>query len=97
MFCEPIGVRNLWDEFSTFMVDDYATTSITTTESLTNRLLRDLNDLLIQHGKHISNFDLPTLSLDIDHDNALPRIIQEELLIPIPLANMEAVHRLNED
>ena len=78
------------------MVNDYATTSTVKTESLTNRLLRDLNDLLIQHGKHISNLDLPTFTSNIDHDNAFPRIRQEELLILIPPVDMEAIYRLNE-
>ncbi|XP_072054776.1 uncharacterized protein [Arachis hypogaea] len=77
IFCEPTDVRSLWDEFLSCMVDDYASTSTTTCNGLTNRLLRDLNDILLQHGKHIAQYDLPALTSDNDNDNFMPRIIQE--------------------
>ena len=51
----------------------------------------------MQHEKHISHFDLPTLTLDNDHNNATPRVIQEKLLIPIPPADTEVIHKLNDD
>lgn len=51
IFCEPTNVRSLWNEFYTHMVKDYPSTSTTTGSCLTNMLLRDLKDLLLQHGK----------------------------------------------
>ncbi|KAH1205331.1 hypothetical protein GmHk_16G046065 [Glycine max] len=41
----------------------------------------DLNDLFIQHGKQITNYNLPTLSLENIENNSIPRVIQEELLL----------------
>ncbi|XP_016168672.1 uncharacterized protein LOC107611233 [Arachis ipaensis] len=84
IFCEPTDVRRLWDEFLSYMVDDYPSTSTTTCHGLTNRLLRDLNDILLQHGKHIAQYDLSALTSDNDNDNLMPRIIQEEMSIEVP-------------
>jgi len=42
-------------------------------------LLRDLNELLKQHGKDITDYDLPELPAEINEDNLVPRVIQEEL------------------
>jgi len=46
-FCEPTNVRSLWDQFYIHMVEDYPSTSTTMGSSLTNMLLRDLNDHLL--------------------------------------------------
>jgi len=62
-----------------------------------NMLLRDLNDLLIQHGKTINDFDLPTLTFDAFENTLVPRIIQEELSIQIPNEDVDNVQRLNID
>ena len=51
IFCEPSDVRNLWDKFYIHMAEDYPSISTTMESSLTNMLLRYLNDLLLQHGK----------------------------------------------
>ncbi|XP_072087869.1 uncharacterized protein [Arachis hypogaea] len=97
IFCEPTDVRSLWDEFLSCMVDDYASTSTTTCNGLTNRLLRDLNDILLQHGKHIAQYDLPALTSDNDNDNFMPRIIQEEMSIEVPQEDLCSIERLNHD
>ncbi|KAJ1412947.1 Helitron helicase-like domain [Sesbania bispinosa] len=64
IFCEPMIVRRLWDEFHNYMVEDYPSTSIGLGDNSTNMLLRDLNDLLNQHGKQIKDYDLPELTVD---------------------------------
>ncbi|XP_057718211.1 uncharacterized protein LOC130932809 [Arachis stenosperma] len=97
IFCEPTDVKSLWDEFLSCMVDDYASTSTTTCNGLTNRLLRDLNDILLQHGKHIAHYDLPALTSDNDNDNFMPRIIQEEMSIEVPQEDLCSIERLNHD
>ncbi|XP_025664775.1 uncharacterized protein [Arachis hypogaea] len=97
IFCEPTDVRSLWDEFLSCMVDDYASTSTTTCNGLTNRLLRDLNDILLQHGKHIAQYNLPALTSDNDNDNFMPRIIQEEMSIEVPQEDLCSIERLNHD
>ena len=79
------------------MVDDYPSSSTAIRLGLTNRLLRDLNDMLIQHGKQITHYDLPCLIVDNAEDNLMPRVIQEELLVQVPLQDIEAIDRLNHD
>ena len=64
---------------------------------LTNMLLRDLNDLLIQHERQITNYDLPTISLEDNENNSLRMVIQEELLVQVPNKDVECVQKLNND
>lgn len=59
--------------------------------TLTNMLLRDLNDLLIQHGKQITKYDFPALSLENTKNNSIPRVIQKELLVQVPNEDVECV------
>ena len=96
IFCEPTDVRSLWNEFYIFMAEDYTSTS-TSMGINVNMLLRDLNDLLIQHDKTINDFDLPALTLDAFENTLVPRIIQEELSIQIPNEDVDNVQRLNID
>jgi len=46
------------------MVEDYTSTSTYMGINVPNMLLMDLNDILIQQGKTIKDFDLPTLTFD---------------------------------
>ena len=59
VFCLPTGVRELWNEIYPYMVEDYQSTFVTTETHCTNKLLNDLEALLLQHGKHIIEYDLP--------------------------------------
>lgn len=61
------------------------------TSTLTNVLLRNLNDLLIQHGKQITKYDFPALSLENTKNNSIPRVIQKELLVQVPNEDVECV------
>ncbi|XP_057723507.1 ATP-dependent DNA helicase PIF1-like [Arachis stenosperma] len=79
------------------MVDDYPSTSTTTALVFTNRLLRDINDILLQHGKQITQYDLPALTHENDNDNSIPRVIQEELSVEVPREDLCSVTRLNND
>ena len=65
--------------------------------SLINMLLRDLNELLKQHGKDITDYDLPELPAEINKDNPVPRVIQEELSVQIPTEDIESIEKLNHD
>ncbi|XP_072066915.1 uncharacterized protein [Arachis hypogaea] len=96
IFREPTDVRSLWDEFFLYMVDDYPSTS-TTTLVFTNRLLRDINDIILQHRKQITQYDLPALTHKNDNDNLIPRVIQEELSVKVPREDLCSVARLNND
>ncbi|XP_025635794.1 uncharacterized protein [Arachis hypogaea] len=97
IFCEPTDVRSLWDEFFSYMVDDYPSASTTTALVFTNRLLRDINDILLQHGKQITQYDLPALTHENDNNNSIPRVIQEELSVEVPREDLCSVARLNND
>ncbi|XP_020990161.2 uncharacterized protein LOC110277354, partial [Arachis duranensis] len=97
IFCEPTDVRSLWDEFFSYMVDDYPSTSTTTALVFTNRLLRDINDILLQHRKQITQYDLPALTHENDNDNSIPRVIQEELSVEVPQEDLCSITRLNND
>nr|KYP38322.1 Transposon Ty3-G Gag-Pol polyprotein [Cajanus cajan] len=60
IFCEPTNVRQIWDDFYTYMMEDYPSTSVAVTTNSINMLLKDLNDLLIPlhglMGKHGNNY-----------------------------------------
>ncbi|XP_072084498.1 uncharacterized protein [Arachis hypogaea] len=89
--------KKIVDEFLSYMVDDYPSTSTTTCHGLTNRLLRDLNDILLQREKNIAQYDLPALTSDNNNDNLMPRIIQEEMSIEVPREDLCSIERLNYD
>lgn len=63
VYCEPIGVRNLWEEFHSFMGQDYPTSRSSNNRVIINLLLLDLNALLQQHGKRICDYDLPQIDM----------------------------------
>jgi chromosomal replication initiation ATPase DnaA len=97
IFCEPTDVRSLWNEFFASMTDDYQAQNNVMGLNLTNILLKDLNDLLSQHGKSIKDYDLPSLPTDSTAENTVPSIIQEELSVHIPDEDIQAVAKLNND
>ncbi|KAF1879816.1 hypothetical protein Lal_00039688 [Lupinus albus] len=69
----------------------------TTETNFTNKLIRDLNDILLLHGKQISDFELPTLLLYDLEDNVTPINIQEQLSLNISHQDLEDVGKLNFD
>ena len=82
VYCEPIGVCTLWEEFHSFMGQDYPTSSSSNNRVIINLLLRDLNALLQQHGKRICDYDLPQIDMSI---NSLATTnIQDELGVHVP-------------
>ncbi|KAI5389865.1 hypothetical protein KIW84_075246 [Lathyrus oleraceus] len=97
IFCEPIDVIGLWNEFFTHMVEDYQTANNAVESDLTNMLLKDLNELLNLHGKKIEDYDLPSLPPNTIDRGAVPSIIQEELAIDIPNEDIESIAKLNND
>ncbi|XP_075674908.1 ATP-dependent DNA helicase PIF1-like [Castanea sativa] len=71
VFCLPTGVRELWNEFYPYMVEDYPSTSVTTETHRTNKLLNDLEALLLQHGKHITEVAYETIMIVIDRKESM--------------------------
>jgi len=97
LFCEPSDVRSLWNQFHTFILEDYTSTYIIVSENFIPMLLRDLNDILIQHGKTTKDFDLPSLTFDALETTSVQKIIQGELSKQIPNEDVDNVHRFNHD
>ncbi|KAF6173862.1 hypothetical protein GIB67_039813 [Kingdonia uniflora] len=64
---------------------------------LTNRLLRELNALLMQHGKLVSDYDLPNFTGDSTNLSIASSLIQDELSIPISENDIMAAQSLNQD
>ncbi|XP_050278136.1 uncharacterized protein LOC126719646 [Quercus robur] len=79
------------------MVEDYPSKSVTTETHRTNKLLNDLEALLLQYGKHITEYDLPISIGECDNDLAVPRLIQDELTIPNVDEEFTLIEKLNND
>ena len=79
------------------MVEDYPSTSVTTETHRINKLLNDLEALLLQYGKHITEYDLPISIGECDNDLAVLRLIQDELTIPNVDEELTLIEKLNND
>ena len=97
VFCLPTRVRELWNEFYPYMVKDYPSTSITTETRCTNKLLNDLEALLLQHRKHITEYDLLISTRECDNDLVVLRVIQDELIVPNVDEELTLIEKLNND
>ncbi|CAN6573919.1 unnamed protein product [Malus baccata var. baccata] len=97
VYCAPIGVRGLWDEFYPFMIEDYVSMTNITPTLTTNGLLRKLNILLVQFNKSINEFDLPQMTRGNESSLGMTRCIEDEISIGIPQQDLDAIERLNDD
>ena len=79
------------------MVEDYPSTFVTTETHHTNKLLNDLKALLLQHGKHITEYDLPISTGECDNDSTIPRLIQDERTVPNVHEELTLIEKLNND
>ncbi|XP_068323280.1 uncharacterized protein [Pyrus communis] len=90
VYCEPIGVRTLWEEFHSFMRQDYPTSSSSNNRVIINLLLQDLNALLQQHGKRIHDYDLPQIHMSMNSSATLTNI-QDELAVHAPPKDLQSI------
>ena len=97
VFCQPNIIRSLWDEFHPSMMQDYLSSSTGSNVVLINHVLRDMELLLAQHGKTLSDYELPELSSHSEDQNSIPRIIQDELSITIAADDINASSNLNSE
>ena len=79
------------------MVEDYPSTSVTTETRCTNKFLNDLEALLLQQGKHITEYDLPISIGKYDIDSVVLKLIQDELTVPNAEEELTLVEKLNND
>nr|XP_017187377.2 uncharacterized protein LOC108173217 [Malus domestica] len=96
VYCAPIGVQGLWDEFYPFMIEDYVSTTNITLTLATNILLRELNALLVQFNKSIKEFDFPQMTRGIKSSSGMTRCIEDEISISIPQQDLDAIKCLND-
>ncbi|KAL0290225.1 UNVERIFIED_CONTAM: hypothetical protein Sangu_2581200 [Sesamum angustifolium] len=83
LYCEPSGVRMLWEENYPHMIEDYPSSSNVNSLYIMNKLLHDINDILQQHKRSIKEFDLPQISEGFEDMRAISDLIEHELSIPI--------------
>ncbi|KAL0381194.1 UNVERIFIED_CONTAM: hypothetical protein Sangu_0183700 [Sesamum angustifolium] len=83
LYCEPSGVRMLWEENYPHMIEDYPSSSNVNSLYIMNKLLHDINDILQQHKRSIKEFDLPQISEGFEDMRAISGLIEHELSIPI--------------
>ena len=79
------------------MVEDYPSTSVKIETRHTNKFLNDLKALLLQQGKHITEYDLPISIGECDNDLVVPRLIQDELTVPNVEEELTLIEKLNND
>ncbi|XP_073138532.1 uncharacterized protein [Henckelia pumila] len=95
VFCQPTKVRKLWDEFHTYMSEDYGRSISANSEFITNKLLLEIRRLLHQYKKMLDDFDLPSINIAFLSDHPLPRIIEDELSIQISDEDLRSIEHLN--
>jgi hypothetical protein len=97
VFCEVTNIRTLWERHFETMSEDFRRDGVSSNESIEQKVLRDIGDLLYSMGKDIRNFDLPDL-LDIhDLENLDQRELMEELSIVVAKEDIELCATLNEE
>ncbi|KAI8537401.1 hypothetical protein RHMOL_Rhmol09G0020900 [Rhododendron molle] len=69
----------------------------TNSSYLINRLLRELNELLSQHNRTISDYDLPSFNPGYEDSSTLPKIIQDKLSVSVSQQDLNSVSALNRD
>ncbi|GMY21310.1 ATP-dependent DNA helicase PIF1-like [Fagus crenata] len=80
-----------------YIVEDYPSSSKAIDVVRINLLLNDLKVLLLQHWKHITEYDLPIATTASEQISAIPRIIQDEINIPVVDEEINFLDKLNHD
>ncbi|KAL0355840.1 UNVERIFIED_CONTAM: hypothetical protein Sradi_4030900 [Sesamum radiatum] len=96
LYCEPNGVRSLWEENYSYMIEDYPSTSSSSSLYILNKLLHDLNGILMQHKRSINEFDLPRITEGFEDLTNISSLIEHELSITISKTDFNAVQVLND-
>ncbi|KAK8953772.1 hypothetical protein KSP39_PZI002518 [Platanthera zijinensis] len=96
LFCNPTNVRELWNDNYSAMTEDYVTSSSVNHVYIVNKLLREIDNILQQHSKSITQFDLPQMSQHFHNITTSSTLIAEELLLPVSTIDLHSVSSLNE-
>ncbi|CAG8692073.1 11688_t:CDS:1 [Gigaspora margarita] len=97
LFGEPINTRTLWNENFVAMSENFIKKEIPNNYLQTNAVLLEITQILKQHHKSLNNFDLLLLPSTIDNFNELPRLLINELNIPVTSEDLAKIEMLNED
>ncbi|XP_026450614.1 uncharacterized protein LOC113350698 [Papaver somniferum] len=97
VFRNSVDTRKLWYVFFNDMVEDYASSSDTSPAYLSNRLFRELGQMLHQHGKRLKDYDLPAIVGILDDNLHVSDLMEEEVSILVFEKDMMNVDKLNED
>ncbi|CAG8838176.1 8937_t:CDS:2, partial [Gigaspora margarita] len=91
---QPINVREIWNQNIDAMAKDFIRKNIPRGQPYINAILKHIDSFLQQYDKNINNYDLPKTTNIINED--LPKIILEELSIPVLFDDIEKIKSLNE-
>ncbi|XP_028092146.1 uncharacterized protein LOC114292392 [Camellia sinensis] len=94
---EHHGVRSLWDEIYPCLIEDYISSNSMNNMYILNKTLQDINCLLLQHNKNISEYNLPEMTMNLDDNSTVPKVIQDELVIVTPREDLNSIATLNSD
>ncbi|XP_028093744.1 ATP-dependent DNA helicase PIF2-like [Camellia sinensis] len=97
VYCVPIGVQSLWDEIYPHLIEDYISSNSMNNMYILNKNLQDINRLLLQHNKNISEYDLPEITMDLDDNSTVPKVIQDEFSTVTPQEDLNSIATLNSD
>lgn len=79
------------------MSEDFARNRIPNGYPRINAVLLQIKSLLEQHNKSLNDYDLLPLKLPANLPNELPRLIANELNIPVSVEDLTKIDLLNED
>ncbi|XP_021727193.1 ATP-dependent DNA helicase PIF1-like [Chenopodium quinoa] len=97
VYCQPTGVRSLWDEFYHYMAEDYLYSTSTNPDLVRDSVLYDIVRMLKQLGKSVNDFDLPKINMQLDGNAQVARAIHDELSALVPPKDVHCVEHLNDD
>ncbi|KAL0328034.1 UNVERIFIED_CONTAM: hypothetical protein Scaly_2236000 [Sesamum calycinum] len=87
---------NVKEENYSYMIEDYPSSSSSSSSFVLNKLLHDLNGILMQHKRSINEFDLPQITEGFENLTNISGLIEHELSIPISETDLNVVHLLND-
>ncbi|XP_028121112.1 uncharacterized protein LOC114318414 [Camellia sinensis] len=93
VYCMPTGVQSLWDEIYPYLIEDYISSNSMNNMYILNKTLQDINRLLLQHNKNISEYDLPEMTMNLDDNSTIPKVIQDELSIVTLREDLNSIPR----
>ena len=95
VYCVPVIVRVLWEDFENKMVEDFLASSSCSPTTAPTKAIAEIGVLLQSMGKNIKDFDLPCNVESIRRFNVF-RDIEDESNVQVPDYDLRSVRLLNE-